>query len=807
MHDMGVSRYEHRADWAREKGKELINPAVRQLFFEANRRFHRRIQEWLAEFTPKTKANRPHQYLSVLKTDVVTIIVADCLMNGISYEKSFAHMCKTIGKMLELEYRIALFRKNQKNDYQQATTAAAPWAGQASKKDTRRYRGVFREYMRKSEFDCPRWGATAVARMGHLCIMLFIESTKLFALKTVRGRDGKKQQVLSALPEVMEWLTQCEEAHKSARPYLIPAVDEPKDWAKHDNGGYPYAPFRIHTIVGGRQTTKEAIESTTARNTKPLFDSVNTLQRTAWRVNEDVFQVFSYLWKQGVAVADLPPRDNHPIPEKPKSFPDAEAEQQWKRDTRDLHVANGRLMGRRLLVAKIHEIAGLFQNQKFWYPYKCDFRGRAYPISSFLTPQGCDIARGLLIFDEGKPITTKEARDWLAIHGANCWGEDKVTLAERVQWVEDNVELILATHRNPLDFMEWTKADKPFQFLAWCIEWGEMLAAEAKGCTYTSRLPVQMDGTNNGLQLFSLLLRDEEGAKATNVSPSERPEDIYKKVADKATAVLKADADGVDEDKALFARQWLSYCGGEVPRKATKRPVMILPYGGTKFAGLKYLSEWFYETSRYAGKAHPFGNRQREALNYLNRTVWAQMEATLSGARAAMDWIQAITTTAAKLGMDLTWKTPCGLQVVQRCLAFRTMIVETHVSRSHKVKLSFARDDNHINENKQKNGASPNFIHSLDASVMHLTTNLCAERGVTSFSMIHDSFGTHAADAAVMAKSLREVVAEMFSGDLLEEFRVGMAKHIGCSVDHLPPPPKRGNLDPACVLKSDYFFA
>jgi len=64
-----------------------------------------------------------------------------------------------------------------------------------------------------------------------------------------------------------------------------------------------------------------------------------------------------------------------------------------------------------------------------------DFRGRVYPLSTGgPNPQGDDVAKSLLTFAKGEPITHDGAR-WLAIHLAGLFGIDKVPFEERVQWV------------------------------------------------------------------------------------------------------------------------------------------------------------------------------------------------------------------------------------------------------------------------------------------------------------------------------------------------------------------------------------
>ena len=82
---------------------------------------------------------------------------------------------------------------------------------------------------------------------------------------------------------------------------------------------------------------------------------------------------------------------------------------------------------------------------------------------------------------------------------------------------------------DPFGFRWWTEADEPWQFLAFAYEF---VAFCDQGYGFLSNLPVMVDGSNNGLQHFSAILRDPIGGKATNLTDEDMPQDIYQEVAD-----------------------------------------------------------------------------------------------------------------------------------------------------------------------------------------------------------------------------------------------------------------------------------
>jgi DNA-directed RNA polymerase len=106
---------------------------------------------------------------------------------------------------------------------------------------------------------------------------------------------------------------------------------------------------------------------------------------------------------------------------------------------------------------------------------------------------------------------------------------------------------------------------------------------------------------------------------------------------------------------------------------------------------------------------------------------------------------------------------------------------------------------------RQKNGVSPNFVHSLDAAALHKTIiKANKEAGIYDFAFIHDSYGTHATGCKALAKSLREVFVDMFSVDLLQDWKHQL-EHNTNTV--LPEPPEYGNADISKITDSTYFFS
>ena len=278
---------------------------------------------------------------------------------------------------------------------------------------------------------------------------------------------------------------------------------------------------------------------------------------------------------------------NFPIPAKPLDIAtNKEARTAWKRQAVIIHTENNRLDSKRLLLRKTIEVADRFKDEEALYMvYQLDFRGRIYAVPNYLNPQGPDFAKGLLTFAEGKEIT-EEGACHLAIHGANCFGFDKVGLQDRIDWVQKNQERIVNTAIDPLADLWWAKdASSPFQFLAFCFEWRGWVE---HGDGFVSHLPVCADGSCNGLQHFLAMLRSTTTGTEVNLVPCEEPQDIYQKVADRVTERLTQ----MDDD---LAKLWLQF---EVKRGCTKRPCMVLPYGGKQYSFTDFVMDYIVDEKK-----------------------------------------------------------------------------------------------------------------------------------------------------------------------------------------------------------------
>lgn len=637
--------------------------------------------------------------------------------------------------------------------------------------------------------------------LGTKLVELIIETFGIIKVELVRV--GKHSTQRLAFEEKIEsWMREYDEAAALSRPFYMPTVQPPIPWQAPKGGVYVSDAIRpLHIVT---QPTRDRRDALDEAEMPRVYEALNALQETPWRVNKRVLAVMEQAWEMDAGLPCMPPRENEPIPEPPQEVKDdvkgGPHRKAWRRKAREIHERNARNRSLRFEFARGLALAKENADyEAIYFPYRLDFRGRCYAISTTLHPQGADEARSLLEFAEGKPLGER-GLFWLGVHGANLFGNDKVSLEERYQWAIDHAHEVALVANDPLGNLWWTEADKPWCFLAWCFEWYE---AYNEGPTFVSRIPIALDGSCNGLQHFSAMLRDPIGGAAVNLIPSEKPQDIYQRVADRVMEKLKVIAENPDDPMHFYGDGWYRF---GINRSICKRPVMVLPYGGTYRSCLEYVRDGVRQQIA-DGKENPFGLDLPKATSHLAPLVWEAIGEVVVAARVAMDWLQKVAGIVTRAGHPVRWTTPTGFKVVQEYRKMRLVRVKTRFCGSL-IYFGHYEETNKYDPAKNSLAISPNFVHSLDASALVNTVVECHRAGINSFAMIHDSYGTHAADTDQLAETLRRCFVDLYSKhDVLQELRDELVALFPDIADKLPPIPEKGTLDISEVEQSRYFFA
>jgi len=597
-----------------------------------------------------------------------------------------------------------------------------------------------------------------------------IQARGIFELG-MRYENGKTHAQVTLTERAFEGVINGHLGNQDMRPAYGPMVMPPRDWNTDHDGGYNMLRNNLVKPVKMNGNVE-------AGTTPAVRDAVNVVQRTTWAVDLDVLAVMDEVWDRGGDRCGLPSRERPEMPAKVTGGDHAaiKANKLARKLAWDDWYNE---QSARLSVAKTLREGYDLANLPIWFVWTMDFRGRMYPLADCLSPQGADYQKAPLVFAKAVHISSNEGLDWLCINMANLYGEDKCSLDDRVKWVEDNEHKILKAAGDPLQYIDWWgSADKPWCFLAAILDYRRWKN------TGKSRMPVAMDGSCNGIQHLSALGRDQRGAKATNLLACEIPNDIYMEVADELLPLIQGSD---NEFRQLFPKD-------RVTRKLCKRATMTTPYGVTR-QGVRtqFISDGHLK--------HLPVEMQSQISTWLTDLTTEAIGNVVKSARQVMDWLQYLAKEHNRRGLAMQWTTPDGKLVTQEYLKKKEYTVR--VPGMGQITFHLADEGLGINKNNQRNGAAPNFVHSLDGC--HERETARSMQFVTvDLGMVHDSFACHAEHAPFMAYVIRQEFIRMHKLPLLEQLHEQITQQLDC---YISPPPIVGDLNVSLVSGARYFFA
>jgi DNA-directed RNA polymerase len=492
-------------------------------------------------------------FLSQYEPDMLAFITAKVIIGAMISKVSRTSVAMQLGKLLEEHDNFEQLRLEAPREYKQLLK-------KIEKSSDPEYRHiVMRKQQQFAKVMKIKWDTSERLWVGEYLIECCQQVSGMFDIifdPLASKKNKKPAYVLTPRPETIEALEKAHEQCSLLHPLHEPMLVEPKKWSTPFDGGYYTRPLSYHLI---KTDNLAYLSEVNERYKMPMtYGAVNMLQGTKWKINQAIMLVQEEIWAGGGDMGGLPTsKDKKDLVKPPKDFDDANATpaevKQYKKKVAKLYEDYFKAASKRLGITQRLVMARKYAKfSHFHFPYSLDWRGRIYPVTSGLNPQGDDASKALLTFAE--PVALGEhGLFWLMVHGANTFGVDKVSYQERIEWVIANEDMITECAVNPLDgSREWAKADSPLMFLAFCKEYTALLAhmnlLGQPAATFMSDLPVSWDGACNGLQQASALRLSESEGSLVGLIPSAAPKDIYAIVAKHAQTAIDGDAEASQEE-------------------------------------------------------------------------------------------------------------------------------------------------------------------------------------------------------------------------------------------------------------------
>lgn len=893
MIDSGVARYNRAVD----RAKRGMGGNTSRQSLESNTSYgvgllKTYVQDVARQITTDTeywigKAGRGRKpiawkYLSKLDHETCAFIACKTILDSISTCVQLSTLVHRIASKIEDQTRLDLF-KIQDKKYYSATLRFMKEKQQAETYRKRR-KVMINGAKRREDIIRPwvEWPMADKVHIGNALLEAFIKVTSDYnqdgqriigsgmVEKMVQTSGKKTMYMVHGTSKAAAWIAANQEVCQYFSPDYLPCLIPPMPWTSPTIGGYHTRALQKRKPLVKMQQ-RNYLKNMAVRGVeamKPFYEAVNTLQETPWEINTFVYNQMLKEFQAPHGI-DMPGNEPGQEPPLPSFFmPQGDlSEAEWKKQRREAaklwtekqkreytawtvasqyykREENERI-SELLAVSRTINTARRFSfEDKFYFVWTADFRGRLYACSTAISPQGTDKAKGLLKFHRGVQLDTHGFYH-LCIHAAGVFGNDKILIEDRVKWVMNNKEAFIQTYKDPDSTREfWKNADKPYCFLAVCEELGQILSMpESLWPSFVSYIPCAQDGSCNGIQHYSAMLRDVTGANAVNLVDSLLPSDIYMQTANKVVEYInkaidtKQSFDGknwvpAEDYEIQIARGWIEF---GIERDCAKKPTMVIPYGGTKIGCRDNCREYLEKFTKKKVEKNPdyvnpfvglvtygksIDNKTGEtcivksdpevqAITWLHHLLWHALDEVVVAARVAMKFLRKTMSAiqgAYQDGVPVTITAPTGFQVYMDIKKTEMYRVESHLEG--RIQLALQKDINEIDKRRMGTSIAPNFVHMLDACHLQMSVNLGKLLGIDDWACIHDSYGAHAGNCEILHKVIRATFLDLHKGNVLKDFQdEQMAMHPD-SIEAMPSQDdiKQGDFDLTGVLTSRHFF-
>lgn len=746
--------------------------------------------------------------LAGLDLDLLAYMGLSTCMESVSLNESRTKCLRRIGERVEMEYWALGLKEYDKKLAKRVESVAV---NNNSSHIHRRKAAL--SVAKKGGYEPERWTEERKIKAAAPIYNVILETSGVFETWVQTKAEGKTVYKVGLTTQASDRIAEIDMEASWHQPILGPMVVQPKGWDALEGGCYidpamsEFTPLVRHASGLQRKLLKAALDS---GRLQPALDAINAVQRTPYCINTYVLDAVHWAWDNAKEVNGFPMRSHVPDPVYPDNYDDLDdfEKKGWKLKSRETRDFNRKVDSDRAMMAQDLTTAMEMQEyDHFFIPHNFDFRGRVYPIPVFNHHRE-DHIRSMFYFSRSKPVD-QDALQWIAFQCANTGDFEKISkrpVAERIQWVEDNQEWLLRVGEDfEATYPLWKDADKPFAFLAACRE---LYRYSVEGDDYVSGLPINLDGSNSGVQHFAALGKCENDGRLVNLVPMHEPQDIYQTVADEVAQELAQSDD-------TSAKEWINFGIG---RKLVKRNVMTFGYSATQFGFREQiivdtLDPLKRDVSRGSLPVFPFSDKVA-AASVLAKANWKAVNNVVTGARDGMEFFRKLSDLLSHRGKAVTWNTPIGFPVVNyyRPITVKRLkiyLFDRDAAKPTRSSVSVATEQlGKIDKKKSKAAISPNVIHSLDSSHLMSTVLDGLQEGIRDFMLIHDSFATTPADTWKLFHSVRRTFVEQYQDTCVYETILRDAtKVLRDDKVELPPIPKKGDLDLSGVLTSMYCFA
>ena len=415
-------------------------------------------------------------------------------------------------------------------------------------------------------------------------------------------------------------------------------------------------------------------------------------------------------------------------------------------------------------------LANIYKGYDLYFPTFADFRGRIYTLSNYLSYQGNDLNRSLLLFSLTKKeseaqILNEEGFNYLKIYFTNLAGHSKLSWREKLNWFENNIINIIHNYENNNDeFNKFvTNLSEPFQFISIFLAIYSVLKNELDYNKIAVYNPILFDASCSGIQHLSALTREVEIAKKVNVISEanepydEKPGDFYSYAAN----LIQEKLNKTEELNNI-----------KLNRSVIKKTVMTIPYNISLTGVGDQLKDHFKFITdlngQYLIEIKPEHTKNNKTLfllpkqfGLLTKIIFVTLTKELPSLNSLTNYLNNLVNVLLVLNKPIIWITPNGLTINLSTVKYDQIRTSSRlIPSSNPVTITLPTDK--LNKVKIKRSFMPNLIHSLDAANIHLFIKKISNMPIYT---IHDCFASLPNNMNILEILVKQAFIEIYFKD------------------------------------------